>query len=83
MEHTIAGLLLDDAEALEQRRQAHGTDPYRLGEASDALADLDTLATSSPEAFKVAVSLSAIEGVVDTLLAEIRRIEQVNSLSSD
>ena len=82
MEHTIAGLLLEDAEALEQRRQARGTDPYRLGEASDALAELDTLATTSPKAFKAAVNLRAIEGVVDTLLAEIQRIKDTKQAHS-
>lgn len=77
MEATIALSLLDDSHDPEARRQARGTDPFRLGEASDALAELDTLAIQSPDAFRSAIDHSAIEGVVDTLLAQIRQIRDV------
>ncbi|MDH3691911.1 MAG: hypothetical protein OEU36_20915 [Gammaproteobacteria bacterium] len=68
---TIALSLLDCSHDQEARRQARGTDPYRLGEASEALAEPGTLAIQSPDAFRAAIDRSTIEGVVDTLLAQI------------
>lgn len=82
MEPSNSLSLFGESEALEVRRQARGTDPYRLGEASDALAELDTLAISSPEAFKTVIDHSTIEGVVDTLLAEIQRIKDTKQAHS-
>lgn len=77
MEASIALTLLDDSDSQAARRQMRGTDPFRLGEASEALAELDTLAIGSPEAFRSAIDRTAIEGVVDTLLAQIRQIRAV------
>ncbi|PLW67796.1 hypothetical protein [Pseudohalioglobus lutimaris] len=74
MEASIALALLDDSDSQAAQRQMRGTDPFRLGEASEALAELDTLAMGSPDAFRSAIDRKAIEGVVDTLLAQIRQI---------
>ena len=74
---TIALSLLDCSHDQEARRQARGTDPFLLGESSEALAELDTLAIQSPDAFRAAIDRTAIEGVVDTLLRQIRQIHAV------
>ena len=73
--NTLPLCLLEESATLELRRQARSTDPYRLGEMSDALEELETLFANAPEAFKQGISRRSIEDVVDTLLTESQRIK--------
>ena len=66
--------LAEDPDA-QGKQLERGTDPYRLGAAIEALAELDKLDLDCPEAFKCGINRSAIEGVVEALLGEIERIK--------
>ena len=66
-----------EPDALErERRLERLTDPYRLWEAGDALAELKRLQAESPDAFALCVGRRAIEGVVDVLLNEFQMIKE-------